>query len=182
MKLIIQIPCYNEALTLPATLQALPRQLGSIDCIEWLIIDDGSMDKTVEVAKAYGVDHIIRHLGNMGLARAFRTGIDACLQLGADVIVNTDADNQYDARCIPALVEPILAGRASMVIGARRIAQIEDFSLIKKWLQRLGSAQSMVMGAIRSPASQALTRSLCHISLCPSSMSFCMAYLPIIST
>ncbi len=139
MKLIIQIPCFNEEETLSVTLSALPRTIPGFDSVEWLIIDDGSMDKTVEVAKAYGVDHIIRHVGNMGLARAFRTGIDACLQLGADVIVNTDADNQYNADDIPALALPILQHRADLVIGIRPISSIEDFSQLKKILQKLGS-------------------------------------------
>ena len=139
MKLIIQIPCFNEEETLSVTLSALPRTISGFDSVEWLIIDDGSTDKTVEVAKAYGVDHIIHHAGNMGLARAFRTGIDACLQLGADVIVNTDADNQYNADDIPALTLPILQHRADLVIGIRPISSIEDFSQIKKTLQKLGS-------------------------------------------
>jgi glycosyltransferase involved in cell wall biosynthesis len=139
LKLIIQIPCFNEEETLPVTLSALPRAVDGFDSVEWLIIDDGSTDKTVEVAKAHGVDHIVRHAGNMGLARAFRTGIDACLRSGADVIVNTDADNQYNADDIPALTLPILQNRADLVIGIRPISSIGDFSRIKKILQKLGS-------------------------------------------
>ena len=139
MKLIIQIPCYNEADSLATTLAALPREVFGFDEVEWLIIDDGSHDETVEVAIRHGVDHIVRHAGNKGLARAFMTGIDACLHLGADVIVNTDADNQYNADDIPKLVEPILTHRAEMVIGARPIASIEHFSLTKKLLQYIGS-------------------------------------------
>ncbi len=139
MKLIIQIPCYNEADSLATTLAALPREVFGFDEVEWLIIDDGSHDETVEVAIRHGVDHIVRHAGNKGLARAFMTGIDACLHLGADVIVNTDADNQYNADDIPKLVEPILTHRAEMVIGARPIASIEHFSLAKKLLQYIGS-------------------------------------------
>lgn len=139
MKLLIQIPCFNEEETLSVTLSALPRAVPGFDSVEWLIIDDGSTDKTVEVAKAHGVDHIIRHTGNMGLARAFRTGIDACLQLGADVIVNTDGDNQYNADGIPALTLPILQHHADLVIGIRPISSIEEFSKIKKILQKLGS-------------------------------------------
>src|SRR4051794_3903524 len=107
MKLIIQIPCFNEAQTLPIALSALPRTVPGFSSVEWLIIDDGSRDNTVDVAKAHDVDHIISHIGNKGLAKAFVTGLDACLRLGADVIVNTDADNQYNADDIPALVRPI---------------------------------------------------------------------------
>ncbi|MBS0969698.1 glycosyltransferase family 2 protein [Chimaeribacter arupi] len=139
MKLIIQIPCYNEAGTLALALSYLPRQVPGFDHVEWLIIDDGSQDETCRVAQENGVDHIIRHTGNQGLARAFMTGLDACLALGADVIVNTDADNQYDARDIPVLTAPVLAHQAEMVIGARPIATIEHFSPCKKWLQKLGS-------------------------------------------
>ncbi|RDD31579.1 glycosyl transferase [Prosthecochloris sp. ZM] len=139
MKLIIQIPCYNEAETLAIALSALPRQVDGFDAVEWLIIDDGSTDRTVEVARANGVDHVIRHAGNKGLARAFMTGLDACLTLGADIIVNTDADNQYNADDIPALVQPVLEQRAEIVIGSRPIEAIKHFSPIKKLLQKLGS-------------------------------------------
>ena len=139
MKLIIQIPCLNEAQSLPITLAALPRYVPGFDSVEWLIIDDGSKDNTIEVAKALGVDHVVRHAGNKGLARAFMSGIDACLHFGADVIVNTDADNQYNADDIPALVLPIVEGRADLVVGARPIATIGHFSPIKKLLQKLGS-------------------------------------------
>ena len=139
MKLIIQIPCLNEAKSLPVSLAALPRHVPGFDSVEWLIIDDGSHDDTVEVAKSLGVDHIICHTGNKGLARAFMSGISACLQLGADVIVNTDADNQYNADDIPALVLPIIEKRADLVIGERPISMIQHFSPIKKMLQKLGS-------------------------------------------
>lgn len=139
MKLIIQIPCLNEAQTLPITLAALPRSVPGFDSVEWLIIDDGSRDNTIEVAKAHGVDHVVRHAGNKGLARAFMSGIDACLRFGADVIVNTDADNQYNADDIPALVLPIVKGQAELVVGARPISTIGHFSPIKKLLQKLGS-------------------------------------------
>lgn len=139
MKLIIQIPCYNEAETLAIALGVLPRQVEGFDSVEWLIIDDGSQDDTARIAREHGVDHVVRHVGNQGLARAFMTGLDACLQLGADVIVNTDADNQYCADDIPALVRPIVEHSADIVIGARPIQDIEHFSLAKKLLQKLGS-------------------------------------------
>ncbi|HIK16494.1 MAG TPA: glycosyltransferase family 2 protein [Leptolyngbyaceae cyanobacterium M33_DOE_097] len=138
-KLIIQIPCYNEEATLGVTLSALPRHLPGIDTVEWLIINDGSIDKTVEVAKACGVDHIVSFEHNQGLAKAFMAGIEACLKAGADIIVNTDADNQYCADDIPKLIEPILMGHAEIVVGARPINEIEHFSVVKKLLQRLGS-------------------------------------------
>jgi len=139
MKLIIQIPCYNEAKTLAIALADLPRQIDGFDTVEWLVIDDGSSDETAAVAQANGVHHVVRHSVNLGLARAFMTGLDACQRLGADVIVNTDADNQYNAADIPALVAPILDGRADIVVGARPIDSIEHFSPVKKILQRLGS-------------------------------------------
>ena len=139
MKLIIQIPCYNEAGTLAIALAALPRQVPGFDSVEWLIIDDGSTDETVKVARENGVDHVVRHTSNQGLARGFMNGLDACLRLGADVIVNTDADNQYNADDIPALTVPILEHRADIVVGARPIETIEHFSFVKKLLQKLGS-------------------------------------------
>jgi len=139
LKLIIQIPCYNEADTLAIALAALPREVPGFDAVEWLIIDDGSTDDTVAVARANGVDHVIRHTRNQGLARGFMTGLDACLRLGADVIVNTDADNQYNADDIPALTKPILEHRADIVVGARPIETIKHFSPVKKMLQKLGS-------------------------------------------
>jgi glycosyltransferase involved in cell wall biosynthesis len=139
VKLIIQIPCLNEAATLGAALATLPRQVEGFDAVEWLVVDDGSTDGTAELARQLGVDHVVRHPVNRGLAAAFMTGIDAALQEGADVIVNTDADNQYEAADIPLLLRPILDHRADMVIGARPIAQTEHFSWIKKQLQHLGS-------------------------------------------
>ncbi len=140
MKLIVQIPCFNEEAQLPHTLASLPRELPGVDEIESLIVDDGSSDRTIEVARANGVDHVVRLTNNKGLAAAFQAGLDACLKLGADVIVNTDADNQYDARDIPKLIGPILAGEADMVVGDREVAKIEHFSALKVRLQHLGSA------------------------------------------
>jgi glycosyltransferase involved in cell wall biosynthesis len=140
MKLIVQIPCFNEEQTLPETLADLPREIPGIETVEWLVIDDGSTDRTIEVAREGGVDHVVRLTNNKGLAAAFQAGLDACLKLGADVIVNTDADNQYSGEDIPRLVEPILAGEADMVIGDRKTDQIEHFSPVKKRLQRWGSA------------------------------------------
>jgi len=139
MKLIIQIPCFNEADTLPVTLADLPRQVEGFDTVEWLVIDDGSTDNTAQVAREHGVDHVVSHTRNQGLARAFMTGLDAGLNLGADVIVNTDADNQYNAADIPTLVRPVLAGKADIVVGARPIKDISHFSPMKKILQKLGS-------------------------------------------
>src|SRR4051794_27865925 len=139
MKLVIQIPCLDEEETLPEVLRELPRDLAGFDAVEWLVVDDGSTDNTIEVARANGVDHIVRLTNNKGLASGFQAGLDACLKLGADVVVNTDADNQYDARDIPKLVGPILEGRADMVVGDRNVMEIEEFSPLKKRLQRLGS-------------------------------------------
>jgi len=139
MKLIVQIPCLDEEDQLPATVADLPRTIAGFDSVEYLVIDDGSTDRTVEVAREVGVHHIVRLTNNKGLATAFQAGIDACLKLGADVIVNTDADNQYSAADIPALVAPILEGRADMVIGDRQVMGIEHFSGVKKQLQRAGS-------------------------------------------
>jgi len=139
MKLIIQIPCLNEEETLPITLADLPREVAGFDSVEWLVIDDGSTDRTIDVAREHGVDHIVRLTNNKGLAAGFQAGLDACLKLGADVIVNTDADNQYDAAAIPRLVAPILAGTADMVVGDREVESIEHFSPLKRSLQRLGS-------------------------------------------
>ena len=139
MKLIIQIPCKDEEEALPVTLGDLPRQVSGFDEVEWLIIDDGSTDRTIEVAREHGVDHIVRLTNNKGLASGFQAGLDACLKLGADVIVNTDADNQYYGPDVARLVEPILSGNADMVVGDREVMTIEHFSPLKKRLQRLGS-------------------------------------------
>jgi len=139
VKLIIQIPCLNEEETLPVTLADLPRELPGFDTVEWLVIDDGSTDRTIEVAREHGVDHIVRLTNNKGLASGFQAGLDASLKLGADVIVNTDADNQYYGPDIAKLVVPIVAGEADMVVGDREVMTIEHFSSAKKSLQRLGS-------------------------------------------
>ena len=140
MKLIIQIPCFNEERQLPSTLAELPRELPGIDELEWLIVDDGSTDGTVEVARENGVHHIVRLTNNKGLAAGFQAGLDACLKLGADIIVNTDADNQYCADDIPKLIQPIVDGDADMVVGDRVVANIPHFSKLKVRLQQLGSA------------------------------------------
>jgi glycosyltransferase involved in cell wall biosynthesis len=139
MKLIVQIPCLNEEATLPTTIADIPRQIEGIEKVELLVVDDGSTDRTVEVAREHGVEHIVRLTNNKGLAAGFQAGLDACLKLGADVVVNTDADNQYRGADIPKLVAPILAGEADMVVGDRRTSQIEHFSGSKKALQKLGS-------------------------------------------
>jgi len=139
MKLIVQIPCLNEEKTLPLTVKDIPRNIDGVERVEILVIDDGSTDRTSEVAREIGVDHIVRFERNQGLARAFVAGVDACLRLGADIIVNTDGDNQYNGQDIPKLIQPILDGRADMVIGDRRTDTIEHFSFAKKKLQKLGS-------------------------------------------
>jgi glycosyltransferase involved in cell wall biosynthesis len=139
MKLIIQIPCLDEAATLPETVGDLPSEVPGFDVVEWLVIDDGSTDRTSEIARELGVHHVVRHTRNRGLAAAFMTGLDAALREGADVIVNTDADNQYRASGIPDLVAPVLDGRADIVVGERPIESIPEFSWVKKRLQRIGS-------------------------------------------
>lgn len=139
MKLIIQIPCFNEEQTLPATLADLPRSLPGIDVIEYLIVDDGSHDRTVDIARQLGVHHIAQHRYNRGLAAAFQTGIETALAAGADIIVNTDGDNQYAGQDVGKLVEPILAGQADIVVGDRGVAAHAEFSPLKRILQRVGS-------------------------------------------
>jgi len=139
VKVIVQIPCLNEADSLPAVMRDMPKSILGVDELETLVIDDGSTDNTVEVARSLGVNHIVKHNGNRGLAVAFQTGLDACLQLGADIIVNTDGDNQYPQAMIPELVAPILRGEADMVVGDRQVTQIEHFSPVKKVLQVMGS-------------------------------------------
>jgi glycosyltransferase involved in cell wall biosynthesis len=140
MKLIIQIPCFNEEEQLPGTLADLPRELPGIDELEWLIVDDGSTDRTIEVARENGVHHIVKLTNNKGLAAGFQAGLDACLKLGADIVVNTDADNQYNAADIPKLIQPILDGNADMVVGDREVEKIPHFSRVKVRLQHFGSA------------------------------------------
>lgn len=139
MKLIIQIPCYNEEKNIAGTLACLPRELPGLDAIEWLIVDDGSTDGTVAAAKAAGVDHVVGVKPNKGLAHAFMAGLNGCLRAGADIIVNTDADNQYNAEDIPILIKPILDGEADFIIGARPIKDTLEFSALKRFLQGLGS-------------------------------------------
>jgi glycosyltransferase involved in cell wall biosynthesis len=139
MKLIIQIPCLNEEESLPRVLSELPRDVVGFDEVEWLVIDDGSTDRTVEVARRHDVDHLVRLTSNRGLSTAFQAGLDAALKLGADAIVNTDADGQYSASDIPRLVEPIINHRADMVVGDRQVQNVEHFSFTKKLLQRTGS-------------------------------------------
>lgn len=139
IKLIIQIPCHDEEATLAATMAALPRQLEGVQSVELLVIDDGSRDRTAEVAWANGAHHVVRHNQNLGLASAFMSGLRAATELGADIIVNTDADNQYRAEDLPALLQPILDGKADIVVGARPIESIRHFSATKRWLQGVGS-------------------------------------------
>ncbi len=139
LKLIIQIPCYNEEAMLGVTLAELPRQLPGVDVVEWLVIDDGSTDRTTEVAREAGANHVIRFTVNRGLARAFMAGLDFAVRAGADIIVNTDADNQYKAEDIPSLIAPILEGKAEIVVGERPIDEIAHFSPFKRLLQKAGS-------------------------------------------
>lgn len=140
MKLIVQIPAWNESATLPEVLADIPRQIPGIDTVEVLVIDDGSTDGTSDIARLHGADHVVRHVGNKGLARTYQTGIDAALRLGADIIVNTDGDHQYPGCEIPRLVEPIVMGQAEIVIGNRQVQSIEEFSAFKKTLQHVGSS------------------------------------------
>ena len=139
MKLFVQIPCYNEEHTLPLVVRSIPRSIPGVDEVRILIIDDGSSDRTTQVARELGVDYIVSHPVNQGLAAAFRTGLDTCLQLGADIIVNTDGDNQYPQQDIPRLIQPILDGQADMVVADRQVANIREFPQLKRLLQSLGS-------------------------------------------
>ncbi|HAJ35760.1 MAG TPA: glycosyl transferase [Chloroflexi bacterium] len=181
MKCIIQIPCYNEARTLPETVAALPRTLPGIDTVEYLVIDDGSSDGTSTVAQSVGVHHVVRHPRNLGLARAFTTGLDSSLRLGADIIVNTDADNQYVADDIARLVAPIVAGEAELVIGDRGVGQIEHFSPLKRTLQRLGSWVISQAAGMKVPDAtsgfRALTREAALHTLVLSSYSYTLETL-----
>jgi glycosyltransferase involved in cell wall biosynthesis len=151
MKLIVQIPCFNEEATLPATFNDIPKQIDGVDVVEILIIDDGSTDKTIEVAKTLGVHHIVINKNNRGLARTFRTGLNECLKLGADIIVNTDGDNQYAGWDIPKLIQPILDGKADVVVGDRNTAKVAHFSPFKKFLQRLGSFVVKTLSGVQVP-------------------------------
>lgn len=151
MKLIIQIPCYNEAETLPQTIQSLPRSLPGIDCIEILVIDDGSTDSTAQVARMAGVHHLVQIPHHVGLAVGFLQGLESCLKHGADVVVNTDADNQYYAEDIQLLIEPILAGRADIVVGDRGVGTLASFSRSKRMLQRFGSWVIAKASGVRTP-------------------------------
>ncbi len=151
MKLIIQIPCLNEEETLPQTLVDLPRRIPGIDTVEILVIDDGSSDRTVEVAQRFGVHHIVKNGTNRGLARSFSRGIEEALRQGADIIVNTDGDNQYNGADIAKLVAPIIAGEADVVIGDRQTAKIAHFSPFKKLLQKLGSSAVSTLAGARVP-------------------------------
>ena len=181
MKLIIQIPCLNEEVTLPAVLRDLPRSLPDIDCIEFLVVDDGSTDRTVQLAKENGAHHILSLGSNCGLGRAFPAGLAKALQLGADIVVNTDADNQYDASGISALVAPILANRADLVVGCRPIVDHPEFGLVKKLLQRLGSSILRALSGtdIRDAASgfRAFSRAACMRIFVYSRFSYCMETL-----
>jgi glycosyltransferase involved in cell wall biosynthesis len=150
-RLIIQVPAYDEEATIGATLAALPREVPGFDRVEWLLVDDGSRDRTIEIARSAGIDHVVPLSHKQGLARAYMAGIEACLKLGADVIVNTDADNQYDASCIPELVKPIVDGHALIVVGERPIMQMTDFSPLKRLLQKAGSAVVAFVSATRVP-------------------------------
>lgn len=181
MKLIIQIPCYNEAQTLPQTVAALPRALEGIDAIETLVIDDGSRDDTAQIARAVGVTHVVRLPRNMGLARAFAAGLEASLHRGADIIVNTDADNQYCGDDIALLIAPILAGRADLVVGDRGVAGHPDFSPTKRRLQRLGSWVISQAASIRTTDAtsgfRALTREAALHTLVLSDYSYTLETL-----
>jgi glycosyltransferase involved in cell wall biosynthesis len=181
MKLIIQIPCYNEEVTLPLTVRDLPSQIPNVDCIELLVVDDGSTDGTVRVAQALGVHHIVRLPRHAGLAAAFAAGLEASLARGADIIVNTDADNQYRGEDIPQLIRPILEGRAEIVIGDRGVAQLAHFSPGKRLLQRVGSWVVQQASGVTTPDAtsgfRALSREAALRTLVLSNYSFTLETL-----
>jgi glycosyltransferase involved in cell wall biosynthesis len=155
LKVIIQIPCFNEEASLGITLQSLPRKISGVDEVEWLVIDDGSQDRTSEVALAHGVDHVVRFPKHLGLSAAYLAGLKTCIDRGADIIVNTDGDNQYCAADIPRLLEPILAGRSQFVLGARPLLRIPEFSYLKRALHLLGSL--IMSGAVGQHVSDPTT-------------------------
>jgi glycosyltransferase involved in cell wall biosynthesis len=181
MKLIIQIPCYNEAETIPATLSLLPRQIEGIDQVEVLVIDDGSQDDTARAAHQAAADHVVQLPHHSGLASAYAAGLDACLRLGADIIVNTDADNQYDARDIPRLVAPILCGEAEMVVGDRGVATLKTFSPLKRRLQTIGSQVVSRAAGLKVPDAtsgfRAMTREVALRSMVLSDYSYTLETL-----
>lgn len=181
MKLIIQIPCFNEEENLSHTVADLPRKIPGIDKIETMVVDDGSVDNTAEVAEKLGVDHIIRLGSNRGLATAFKKGIDFALSHGADIVVNTDADNQYCGADIPKLVKPIIEGKADMVVGCRPISDHPEFNFIKKCLQIAGSwtLRRISKTSVRDAASgfRAFSRETCQRIFIHSRFSYCMETL-----
>jgi len=181
LKLIIQIPCYNEEQTIVETVQALPRQLPGIDSLEYLIVDDGSTDNTAQAAQSIGVHHILRLPHHVGLAGGFKAGLEACLDLGADIIVNTDADNQYNAEDIQLLLNPILAGRADIVVGDRQVASLDTFPPFKRYLQRLGSWVIEQASGVRTPDAtsgfRAITRAAALRTLVLSEYSYTLETL-----
>jgi glycosyltransferase involved in cell wall biosynthesis len=181
MKLIIQIPCYNEEATLPATLGDLPHAISGVDVIEWLVIDDGSTDRTAEVAAAHGVQHVIQLKKNRGLAHAFLAGLEQSVLLGADIVVNTDADNQYRGEDIERLVAPLVSHKADIVVGDRGVGTIAHFSPIKRWLQRLGSWVVQQASGVKVPDAtsgfRALTREAALRTLVLSNYSYTLETL-----
>jgi glycosyltransferase involved in cell wall biosynthesis len=181
VKLIVQIPCLNEEATLPGTVADIPREIPGIDTVEIMVVDDGSTDRTAEVARELGVDHIVRLGSNRGLATAFRRGVEYALAHGADIVVNTDADNQYCGADIPLLVAPVLAGQADLVVGCRPIAEHPEFNPIKKVLQRLGSwtLRQISKTTVRDAASgfRAFSRETCQRIFIHSRFSYCMETL-----
>lgn len=178
MKVFVQVPCLNEEHTLPLVLESIPKEIPGVDSIEILVVDDGSTDRTVEVAKSYGVTHFVRHARNMGLARSFRDGVDYALSHGADIVVNTDGDNQYPQQRIPDLVAPIVAGRADIVIADRQTSKIAHFSKFKKLMQNVGSKVVNVAAGTRLPDAasgfRAYSRSALYRLNVVTQFSYCM--------